>query len=182
MAAWHAAGLAQIPVAVNLSARQFLQGDVVALVEALLEGARIAPHLLELELTESLSMADPERSLALMHRLRALGVTLSIDDFGTGYSSFAYLKRLPIDKLKIDKSFVHDMVHSADARAIVQAIVAMAHRMQLRVVAEGVESEAQAMALRDTGCDQAQGYYYARPLDAQEAGRFLAPQPGLLAN
>jgi EAL domain-containing protein (putative c-di-GMP-specific phosphodiesterase class I) len=175
MAAWHGAGLPAIPVAVNLSARQFLQGDVVALVEELLEEAGIAPHLLELELTESLSMADPERSLAIMHRLRALGVTLSIDDFGTGYSSFSYLKRLPIDKLKIDKSFVHDMVHSADARAIVQAIVAMAHRMGLRVVAEGVESAEQAMALRETGCDQGQGYFYARPLDAFEAGAFPAP-------
>jgi diguanylate cyclase (GGDEF)-like protein len=177
MAAWHAAGLPEVPVAVNLSARQFLQGDVVALVEQLLQEHEVAPQLLELELTESLSMADPERSLAIMRALRALGVTLSIDDFGTGYSSFAYLKRLPIDKLKIDKSFVHDMVHNADARAIVQAIVAMAHRMHLRVVAEGVELAAQALALRDTGCDQAQGYYYARPLDALEAGRFLAPGP-----
>jgi diguanylate cyclase (GGDEF)-like protein len=178
MAAWHAAGVPEMPVAVNLSARQFLQGDVVALVGKLLAEARIPPRLLELELTESLSMADPERSLAIMQQLRALGVTLSIDDFGTGYSSFSYLKRLPIDKLKIDKSFVHDMVHSADARAIVQAIVAMAHRMHLKVVAEGVESAPQALALRDTGCDQAQGYYYARPLDAAEAGSFLAPGPG----
>jgi diguanylate cyclase (GGDEF)-like protein len=177
MAAWHAAGLPGIPVAVNLSARQFLQGDVVALVEELLHAHGVAPHLLELELTESLSMADPERSLAIMRQLRALGVTLSIDDFGTGYSSFAYLKRLPIDKIKIDKSFVHDMVHSSDARAIVQAIVAMAHRMHLRVVAEGVEVAAQALALREIGCDQAQGYYYARPLDALEAGSFLAPGP-----
>lgn len=179
MAAWHGAGLPAIPVAVNLSARQFLQGDVVALVEGLLEEAGIAPRLLEVELTESLSMADPERSLAIMHRLRALGVTLSIDDFGTGYSSFSYLKRLPIDKLKIDKSFVHDMVHSDDARAIVQAMVAMAHRMGLRVVAEGVESAEQAMALRDTGCDQEQGYFYARPLDAFDAGIFPAPGAAL---
>ncbi|WP_374039746.1 EAL domain-containing protein [Massilia sp. Dwa41.01b] len=95
-------------------------------VEALLGTAGLRAGLLELELTESVSMAEPERSLAIMHRLRALGVTLSIDDFGTGYSSFGYLKRLPIDKLKIDKSFVHDMVHSSDARAIVAAIVAMA--------------------------------------------------------
>ncbi|MFC5479771.1 putative bifunctional diguanylate cyclase/phosphodiesterase [Massilia suwonensis] len=177
MASWHAAGLPEIPVAVNLSARQFLQGDVVGLVDEMLREAKIAPHLLELELTESLSMADPERSLAIMRELRALGVTLSIDDFGTGYSSFAYLKRLPIDKLKIDKSFVNDMVHSSDARAIVQAIVAMAHSMHLRVVAEGVESAPQALALRETGCDQAQGYYYSRPLDAREAGSFLAPGP-----
>ena len=122
-------------------------------------------------------MADPERSLAIMHRLKKLGVTLSIDDFGTGYSSFSYLKRLPIDKLKIDKSFIHDMVHSADSRAIVGAIVAMAHRLNLRVVAEGVELAAQAGALRDSGCDQAQGFLYARPLDALDAGRYLAVRP-----
>ncbi|THC39556.1 response regulator receiver protein [Massilia sp. Mn16-1_5] len=177
MAGWHAAGLPEVPVAVNLSARQFLQGDVVGLVGEMLAETQVAPHLLELELTESLSMADPERSLAIMRELRELGVTLSIDDFGTGYSSFAYLKRLPIDKLKIDKSFVNDMVHSSDARAIVQAIVAMAHSMHLHVVAEGVESAPQALALRETGCDQAQGYYYSRPLDAGEAGSFLAPAP-----
>jgi diguanylate cyclase len=180
MAAWREEGLPAVPVAVNLSARQFLQGDVVATIERLLRGAGIGAEALELELTESVSMADPERSLAIMHRLKTLGVTLSIDDFGTGYSSFSYLKRLPIDKLKIDRSFVHDMVHNADSRAIVQAIVAMAHRLNLRVVAEGVELEAQAGALRDSGCDQAQGFLYARPLDPRDAGRYLAvrPQPG----
>ena len=177
MAAWREEGLPQVPVAVNLSARQFLQGDVVATIEHLLQGAGLGADALELELTESVSMADPERSLAIMHRLKKLGVTLSIDDFGTGYSSFSYLKRLPIDKLKIDKSFIHDMVHSADSRAIVGAIVAMAHRLNLRVVAEGVELAAQAGALRDSGCDQAQGFLYARPLDAIEAGRYLAVRP-----
>ncbi len=114
---------------------------------------------------EFLLTHDTLSGLAIMHRLRALGVTLSIDDFGTGYSSFSYLKRLPIDKLKIDKSFAHDMVHSADARAIVLAIVAMAHRMNLRVVADGVESKAQ-------------GYFHARPLDAAGAIGYLAPAPG----
>jgi diguanylate cyclase (GGDEF)-like protein len=177
MAAWREEGLPEVPIAVNLSARQFLQGDVVALIAHLLQGAGLGADALELELTESVSMADPERSLAIMHRLKKLGVTLSIDDFGTGYSSFSYLKRLPIDKLKIDKSFIHDMVHSADSRAIVGAIVAMAHRLNLRVVAEGVELAAQAGALRDSGCDQAQGFLYARPLDALDAGRYLAVRP-----
>ncbi|QNB00953.1 EAL domain-containing protein [Massilia sp. Se16.2.3] len=164
MVAWRNAGLPEVPVAVNLSARQFLQGDVVAPVEALLGTAGLRAGLLELELTESVSMAEPERSLAIMHRLRALGVTLSIDDFGTGYSSFGYLKRLPIDKLKIDKSFVHDMVHSSDARAIVAAIVAMDHSLNLRVVAEGVEVAAQAAALRATGCDPGPGLPVCAPL------------------
>jgi diguanylate cyclase (GGDEF)-like protein len=177
MAAWREEGLPAVPVAVNLSARQFLQGDVVATIEQLLRSAGMGAEALELELTESVSMADPERSLAIMHRLRMLGVTLSIDDFGTGYSSFSYLKRLPIDKLKIDKSFVHDMVHSADSRAIVGAIVAMAHRLNLRVVAEGVELAAQATALLASGCDQAQGFLYARPLDPLDAGRYLAVRP-----
>ena len=177
MADWREEGLPPVPVAVNLSARQFLQGDVAGLIEHLLQGAGVGADALELELTESVSMADPERSLAIMHRLKKLGVTLSIDDFGTGYSSFSYLKRLPIDKLKIDKSFIHDMVHSADSRAIVSAIVAMAHRLNLRVVAEGVELAAQAGALRDSGCDQAQGFLYARPLDARDAGRYLAVRP-----
>jgi len=125
-------------------------------------------------------MADPGRSMVVMHKLKSLGVALSIDDFGTGYSSFSYLRRLPIDKLKIDKSFVQDVAHSADSRAIVQAIAAMAHRLNLGVVAEGVETEAQAAALRDAGCDQAQGFLYARPLEPDDAARFIvahASQP-----
>jgi len=134
----------------------------------------LPPALLELELTESVSMADPGRSMVVMHKLKSLGVALSIDDFGTGYSSFSYLRRLPIDKLKIDKSFVQDVAHSADSRTIVQAIAAMAHRLNLQVIAEGVETQAQANALREAGCDQGQGFLYARPLDADDAARFIA--------
>lgn len=173
LAAWRDAGVPAAPVAVNLSARQFLQSDLVAIVSEQLERTGLCPSLLELELTESVSMADPGRSMIVMHKLKALGLTLSIDDFGTGYSSFSYLRRLPIDKLKIDKSFVQDIEHSSDSRAIVQAIAAMAHRLNLSVVAEGVETEAQADALRDAGCDQAQGFLYARPLDADDAARFI---------
>ncbi|QOY92677.1 EAL domain-containing protein [Massilia sp. UMI-21] len=173
LGAWRAQGLPPVPVAVNLSARQFLQSDVVATVGAQLEQSGLSPALLELELTESVSMADPERSVVVMRGLGALGVMLSIDDFGTGYSSFAYLRRLPLDKLKIDKSFVQDMAHSAESSAIVQAIVAMAHRLQLAVIAEGVETADQVAALRKAECDQIQGYYYSRPLPAEDCAGFI---------
>lgn len=173
LAAWRAQGLPLAPVAVNLSARQFLQSDVIAMVGELLEQSGVAPGLLELELTESVSMADPERSVVVMRGLGDLGVMLSIDDFGTGYSSFGYLRRLPLDKLKIDKSFVQDMAHSAESSAIVQAIVAMAHRLQLAVIAEGVETADQVAALRKADCDQIQGYYYSRPLAVEDCAAFI---------
>lgn len=173
LAAWRAQGLPLAPVAVNLSARQFLQSDVIAMVGELLEQSGLAPGLLELELTESVSMADPERSVVVMRGLGDLGVMLSIDDFGTGYSSFGYLRRLPLDKLKIDKSFVQDMAHSAESSAIVQAIVAMAHRLQLAVIAEGVETADQVAALRKADCDQIQGYYYSRPLAVEDCAAFI---------
>ncbi|MDK6076759.1 putative bifunctional diguanylate cyclase/phosphodiesterase [Massilia varians] len=173
LAAWRAQGLPLAPVAVNLSARQFLQSDVIAMVGELLEQSGVAPGLLELELTESVSMADPERSVVVMRGLGDLGVMLSIDDFGTGYSSFGYLRRLPLDKLKIDKSFVQDMAHSAESSAIVQAIVAMAHRLQLAVIAEGVETADQVAALRKADCDQIQGYYYSRPLAVDDCAAFI---------
>jgi diguanylate cyclase (GGDEF)-like protein len=173
LAAWRPDGLPLAPVAVNLSARQFLQSDVIAMVGEQLKQSGLEPTLLELELTESVSMADPERSVVVMRGLGDLGVMLSIDDFGTGYSSFAYLRRLPLDKLKIDKSFVQDMAHSAESSAIVQAIVAMAHRLQLAVIAEGVETADQVAALRKADCDQIQGYYYSKPLAAEDCAEFI---------
>jgi diguanylate cyclase (GGDEF)-like protein len=173
LAAWRAQGLPLAPVAVNLSARQFLQSDVLGTVSALLDEHGLAPGLLELELTESVSMADPARSIVVMRGLGDLGLTLSIDDFGTGYSSFSYLKRLPIDKLKIDKSFVQDMAHSAESSAIVQAIVAMSHRLDLCVIAEGVETADQIAALRKADCDQIQGYFYSKPLAAEDCASFI---------
>ncbi|NNG21668.1 putative bifunctional diguanylate cyclase/phosphodiesterase [Telluria aromaticivorans] len=173
LVAWREEGLPLVPMAVNLSARQFLQSDVLGTIRRLLEETGMAAESLELELTESVSMADPARSIVVMQGLGDLGLSLSIDDFGTGYSSFTYLKRLPIDKLKIDKSFVQDMAHSAESNAIVQAIVAMSHRLQLRVIAEGVETADQVAALRKADCDQIQGYYYSRPLAAQDCAAFI---------
>jgi diguanylate cyclase (GGDEF)-like protein len=155
--AWSDAGVPDVPVAVNLSGKQFLGTDVVALVDDVLRTSGLPPRLLELELTESISMDDPGRTADLMRQLRELGTTLSIDDFGTGYSSLSYLKRLPVDKLKVDRSFVLDVHQSAESLAMVKAIIAMAHTLRLEVIAEGVEMGEQLAALRSAGCDQIQG-------------------------
>ena len=171
--AWRAAGLAQVPIAVNLSARQFLHTDIVATVGAVMRDAELPPGVLELELTESMSIGDPLRSAELMHQLRELGIALSIDDFGTGYSSLSYLKRLPVDKLKIDRSFVLDVHQSGESLAMVKAIIAMAHSLHMEVIAEGVETVEQLEALRAAGCDQIQGFYFSKPLDAAACADYL---------
>jgi diguanylate cyclase (GGDEF)-like protein len=170
---WRAAGMPAVPVAVNLSPRQFLATDIVGTVGAVVREAEFEAGALELELTESMSIDSPERSADLMARLRALGVTLSIDDFGTGYSSLSYLKRLPVDKLKIDRSFVQDMHQSAESLAMVKAIIAMAHSLHLEVIAEGVELEEQLEGLRAAGCDQIQGFYYSLPLSPDDCADYL---------
>jgi len=171
--AWHAEGVPDATFAVNLSARQFLGTDIVATVDTAMRDAELPRGVLELELTESISIDDPERSAALMGRLRELGVTLSIDDFGTGYSSLSYLKRLPVDKLKIDRSFVLDMHQSEESLAMVRAIIAMAHSLRLEVIAEGVENTAQLEALRAAQCDHIQGYVFSKPLLAAECAAYL---------
>jgi diguanylate cyclase (GGDEF)-like protein len=173
---WLEAGLPRVPVAVNLSARQFLHSDIVATVEHAVREARLDPGLLELELTESMSIDDPARSAELLGRLRALGVSLSIDDFGTGYSSLSYLKRLPVHKLKIDISFVQDMCQSSESLAMVKAIIAMAHSLHLGVIAEGVEHQDQLESLRAADCDQIQGFYFSRPLEAAACADYLRRQ------
>jgi diguanylate cyclase (GGDEF)-like protein len=170
---WLEQGLPRVPIAVNLSARQFLHTDIVATVEAVMRETRLPPGLLELELTESMSIDDPARSAELLGRLRALGVTLSIDDFGTGYSSLSYLKRLPVHKLKIDISFVQDICQSSESLAMVKAIIAMAHSLRLGVIAEGVEHRDQMESLRASGCDQIQGFYLSRPLDAEASAAYV---------
>jgi diguanylate cyclase (GGDEF)-like protein len=175
---WRDAGVPSVPVAVNLSAHQFHRTDIVGCVEDVVNGAELKPGDLELELTESTSVQSPERSAELMTRLRGLGVTLSIDDFGTGYSSLSYLKRLPVDKLKIDRSFVQDMHQSADSMSMVQAIIAMAHSLRLEVIAEGVELQEQIDGLREAGCDQIQGFYYSKPLSAEDCAAYLREHQG----
>jgi EAL domain-containing protein (putative c-di-GMP-specific phosphodiesterase class I) len=145
----------------------------VAKVGQVLAECGIEPQLLELELTESASMADADKSCALLAQLKAMGIRLAIDDFGTGYSNLNYLKRFPVDKLKIDRSFVADLLDSGDDLAISRAVIAMAHGLRLTVVAEGVETAGQLALLAEQGCDIMQGYYFSRPVPAEEFGRML---------
>ncbi|AFL73801.1 EAL domain-containing protein [Thiocystis violascens] len=166
--AWQIAGLPPLTVAVNLSARQFAAGDLVALTAEVLTATGLAPEYLELELTESAVMADTEGFIETTRRLKALSVALSIDDFGTGFSSLSYLRRFEIDRLKIDQSFVRDMVHDPGSAAIAEAIIALAHSLNLAALAEGVETEAQLRFLRARDCDEMQGYYFSRPLPVAE--------------
>ncbi|MDO9386980.1 MAG: PAS domain S-box protein [Thiobacillus sp.] len=162
------AGLKPISVAVNLSARQFRQPDLVERVAAILGETGLDPACLELELTESLVMQNVEETISTLGKLKAMGIKLSIDDFGTGYSSLSYLKRFPIDTLKIDQSFVRDITTDPDDAAIAKSIISMAHDMQLRVIAEGVETEAQKSFLQQRHCDEMQGYLFSRPVPAAE--------------
>jgi len=172
---WLAAGV-PARVAVNVSARQFHDGDLANLVAAVLQECRLPPHLLELELTESMLMQNAEQALAILDRLHAMGVKIAIDDFGTGYSSLSYLKRLPIDVLKIDQSFVRDIADDADDRAIVSAIIGLARSLQLDVIAEGVETEAQLAFLRERQCGMMQGYLFSRPVAGEEVQAMLKKQ------
>lgn len=160
-------------VAVNVSARQFCHGDILRAVGSALGASGLDPSQLELELTESVLMKDAERTVVSLRELKALGVGLSIDDFGTGYSSLSYLKRFSIDALKIDRSFVRDIAVDPDDAAIVTAIIAMARRLRLRVIAEGVEDEGQRRFLLENGCRHGQGFLYARPMPLEELLQYL---------
>jgi EAL domain-containing protein (putative c-di-GMP-specific phosphodiesterase class I) len=151
-------------VSVNLSARQLDRSDLVDGVAAALEHSGLDPDRLWLEITESVLMEDADTAVAALRRLRALGVHLCIDDFGTGYSSLAYLRRFPVDALKVDRSFVAGLGEDAEDSAIVEAVVSMAHSLRLSVVAEGVETDEQLARLRDLGCELAQGFYFAAPV------------------
>ena len=170
--AWQEQGLA-VPVAVNISPRQFAAPGFLSHLETLLATSGVKPALLELEINEGVVMEDAEAAIALLKRLRALGLRLAIDDFGTGYSSLAYLSRFPIDKLKIDQSFVRNMASVGEQRAIVQATIGLGHSLGLSVIAEGVETDEQRSLLCGWRCDQIQGYYYSRPLPAAAATAFL---------
>jgi diguanylate cyclase (GGDEF)-like protein/PAS domain S-box-containing protein len=172
---WHAAGAAVPPVAVNLSARQFASDTLVDDIVEAMALYEVAPGELEVELTESVLMADPERANEVLRRLHGLGVRIAIDDFGTGYSSLSYLKRFPAQTVKIDRSFISGLPADGDDLAIAEAVIAMAHSLGLSVVAEGVETEAQLSALRELGCDEAQGFLLGRPMPAAELKARLRP-------
>ncbi len=177
MRGWREAGMPELKVAVNLSPRQFRQPDIVEMIDRAVRDYGLPPECIELEITEGSLMHNPEATALLLEELSQRGFRLAVDDFGTGYSSLAYLKRFPLHALKIDRSFVSDVESNRDSAAIATAVVALAHSLGLKVVAEGVELEVQMAFLRGLNCDLAQGYLYGRPLPAEEFMAMLVNQP-----
>jgi len=173
IAEWNEQGVREVRVAVNVSSRQFVEGNLEGVVRAAIERHGIDPGMLELELTESALMSNAERTNEVLERLKALGIRIAIDDFGTGYSSLAYLKRFPIDKLKIDIAFVRDIVTNPDDAAIALAIISMAHSLHMQVIAEGVETRAQMAYLRRNRCDEIQGFHFSRALPAAQLAQLV---------
>jgi diguanylate cyclase (GGDEF)-like protein/PAS domain S-box-containing protein len=176
--AWQRAGLAPVPLAINLSARQFMHRALVASIRRIVDETGIDPALVEFEITETALMQHGEQTLEILDQINRMGMRLSIDDFGTGYSSLAYLKRFPVRKIKIDRAFIRELEASSEDRAIVAAVMALANSLQLQVVAEGVETEAQLALLRDYGCQYVQGWLFARALDAGAAQELLVEDQG----
>lgn len=173
LACWQAEGNQIIPLSVNVSAVQFQRSEFVEEVEDALAKAGVAPALLKIEITESVVMEDARAAVAMLKQLKQLGVRISLDDFGTGYSSLGYLRQLPIDEIKIDRSFVSDVIDDSYSATLCRAIIAMSQQLQLTVVAEGVETAAQALFLGEAGCHVLQGFLFSRPLPAEELGRLL---------
>jgi EAL domain-containing protein (putative c-di-GMP-specific phosphodiesterase class I) len=157
-----------ISVAVNLSPVQFEKGDIVATVRAALTASGLPPGRLELEITESVLLRDTAGTLTALHQLRAMGITVALDDFGTGYSSLSYLRSFPFDKIKIDQSFVRDLVTNKESMSIIRAVTGLGHSLNIKTTAEGVETPEQLDLLREHGCTEAQGYLFSRPVPANE--------------
>lgn len=171
--AWQKSGLKPVRISVNLSGVQLKQHDLIEKVSQVLINTKLAPEFLELELTEGVLMDNAEMTINTLGKLKKMGVRLSIDDFGTGYSSLSYLKRFPIDTLKIDQSFIKDITTDADDNAIASTIIAMAHNLRLKVIAEGVENQEQATMLETKGCDEVQGYFFSKPLTENNLCKLL---------
>jgi EAL domain-containing protein (putative c-di-GMP-specific phosphodiesterase class I) len=171
--AWQLSGMTFLRVAVNVSPLQFHQSNLLALIREALGEFSLDPSYLELELTETTLMTQVERTAQILERLSTMGVLVTIDDFGTGYSSMSYLRRFPIDKLKIDRSFIRDLTANADDASIVRATISLAHALRLKVVAEGVETAAQLDMLRQMGCDQYQGFHRSPAVQAGEVERIV---------
>jgi diguanylate cyclase (GGDEF)-like protein len=177
---WHQMGYGELTVAVNLSARQFRQIDLLSMIQSTVANHGLLPKQVVIELTESVVMSDANRAVEVLEMLHQTGFQVAVDDFGTGYSSMSYLKRLPVGKLKVDRSFVSDLGSSAKSDSIVRAIIDLAHGLNMTVVAEGVETAQQLSFLRAFGCDQYQGFLYSRPRSATDMLELLArsPKPG----
>ena len=179
---WRAHGLNEISVGVNVSVLQLLRGNLPEELRRLIQDLGVPANRIELEVTESMVMQNAEQTTHVLNELRKLGITLAIDDFGTGYSSLVYLKRLPIDTLKIDKEFIGDLTRDPDDEAITATVITMGHSLGLNVIAEGVESEQQLSYLREQGCDEIQGFWLSPPLDAHRCLAFIRSwQPGTVA-
>jgi EAL domain-containing protein (putative c-di-GMP-specific phosphodiesterase class I) len=173
LAEWERLGIRPGRVSVNLSGKQLQKKGLLDMISKTLEDCSCQPEWLELEVTEGFVMEDPEHSIPVLQSIRDLGIELAIDDFGTGYSSLAYLKRLPITKLKIDQSFVRDIPDDPEDEAIARAILALGYSLNLKVIAEGVENAAQEAFLLNEGCVEAQGFFYAAPLPVEEIDQLL---------
>jgi EAL domain-containing protein (putative c-di-GMP-specific phosphodiesterase class I) len=171
---WQRRGLPAMRIAVNLSPRQFADPNLLQDIRVALEKSGMAPQLLELEITESMVVQNLERTMRVLEAIKSLGITLSIDDFGTGYSSMSLVKKLPIDALKIDRSFVREITRDIGDKAIADAIIALGRALDLTVVAEGVETLEQEAFLRAHNCDEIQGYLVSRPVPADEFAAFIA--------
>jgi len=173
VAKWQARGQ-ELTVSVNLSASSLVDSDLPKQVASMLAARGVSPHALELEITEAFLMADRDRARSILARLRESGVQISVDDFGSGYSSLGYLSDLPIDELKLDRSFISPMAQDPRTAALVASTIALAHSLGLRMVAEGVETDVAYTALTRFGCDQAQGYFMSRPVPADELDHWLS--------
>ncbi len=173
IAEWQSGDIGAVEVSVNVSGHQLIEGDLIADIARILAQTGVAPHWLEVELTEGSLMENTQHTIASLQRLHAMGVKISIDDFGTGYSSLAYLRRFPIDTLKIDIAFIREVTTNPQDAAITRTIIELAHSLNLRVVAEGVETQAQLAFLKEAGCDQIQGYLFSRPLPVDTLKRLL---------
>jgi EAL domain-containing protein (putative c-di-GMP-specific phosphodiesterase class I) len=171
--AWQEAGFPLFTVAVNFSSEQFRHGNLLRTIPRVLQEAGLETSYLEMELTESSIMVDAVETINLLREFKKMGLNLSVDDFGTGYSSLNYLKRFPLDTLKIDRSFVMDIHKQSDDSAITHAIIAMAHGLQLNVIAEGVETKEQMEFLKKHGCDEIQGYWVCKPMPVDRITRYL---------
>ena len=173
IATWQRSAIGAVEVSVDVSGHQLIEGDLIADIAHILAQTGVEPHWLEVELTEGSLMENTQHTIASLQRLHAMGVKISIDDFGTGYSSLAYLRRFPIDTLKIDIAFIREVTSNPQDAAITRTIIELAHSLNLRVVAEGVETQAQLAFLKDAGCDQIQGYLFSRPLPVATLERLL---------
>ena len=174
---WQDSGYEDFCISINLSDREFKRDDLQKIVSDALQASNLAPESLELELTELIITRDINHSVTLLNEFRSMGVKLAIDDFGTGYSSLSHLKRFPANTVKIDRSFVSDVVENSSARMITEAIISLSHNLDMKVVAEGVEKNSQLRVLTDQGCDIIQGYLFSKPVSAKDFTLLLNNPP-----